>query len=256
MIGDMLTIVHDNWLLLLIGQYPNGPLGGLAATLILSVLSIVLAFPVAILIALARLSTSPLLLWPSTVLVYVARGVPLLMLILWTYFIVPLIIGTTIPGFVVMLVTLVIYEGAFLSEIIRGGIIAVGPGQMEAARSLGHGYFRAMAYVILPQALYNMMPSILSQFVSAIKETTLGYVINVPELTFAANQINNQLLTQPFQVFFILAIIYYVICWSLTRAAILLERRIATKRAGSRGGPKGGAPLPATMTPQSLTAEP
>ena len=59
-----------------------------------------------------------------------------------------------------------------------------------------------MIYVILPQALYNMMPSILSQFVSTIKETTLGYVINVPELTFAANQINNQLLTKPFQVFF------------------------------------------------------
>jgi polar amino acid transport system permease protein len=252
MIGDMLTIVRENWLLLLIGQYPNGPLGGLAATLILSALSIVLAFPVAVLIALARLSRSPLLLWPSTALVYVARGVPLLMLILWAYFIVPLIIGATIPGFVVMLVTLVIYEGAFLSEIIRGGILAVGPGQMEAARSLGHGYFRAMAYVILPQALYNMMPSILSQFVSTIKETTLGYVINVPELTFAANQINNQLLTQPFQVFFILAIIYYVICWSLTRAAILLERRIATKRSGR--GPKGGVPLP--LTPQALTAEP
>ena len=59
-----------------------------------------------------------------------------------------------------------------------------------------------MRYVILPQALYNMMPSILSQFVSTIKETTLGYVINVPELTFAANQINNRLLTKPFEVFF------------------------------------------------------
>lgn len=252
MIGDVISIVQDNWLLLLVGQYPNGPLGGLAATLILSVLSIVLAFPVAILIALARLSTSPFLLWPSTVLVYVARGVPLLMLIFWVYFVVPLIIGTRIPGFLTMLITLVLYEGAFLSEIVRAGIVALGRGQMEAARSLGHGYFSAMAYVILPQALYNMIPSILSQFVSTIKETTLGYVINVPELTFAANQINNQLLTQPFEVFFILAIIYYVICWSLTRAAILLERRIANKRAGLRGS----ASLPPEMTAQALAAEP
>ena len=109
-----------------------------------------------------------------------------------------------------MLITLVVYEGAFLSEIVRAGIVALGRGQMEAARSLGHSYLGAMAWVILPQALYNMIPSILSQFVSTIKETTLGYVINVPELTFAANQINNQLLTQPFQVFFILAIIYFV----------------------------------------------
>src|SRR5215213_2112512 len=159
MIGDVITIVQDNWLLLLVGQYPNGPLGGLAATLILSVLSI----------ALARLSKSPFLFWPSTVLVYVARGVPLLMLIFWVYFVVPLFIGTRIPGFVTMLVTLVLYEGAFLSEIVRAGIVALGRGQMEAARSLGHGYFSAMAYVILPQALYNMIPSILSQFVSTIK---------------------------------------------------------------------------------------
>ena len=79
-----------------------------------------------------------------------------------------------------------------------------------------------------------MLPSMLSQFVSTIKETTLGYVINVQELTFAANQINNQLLTKPFQVFFILAITYFVVCWSLTQLAQWLERRIAAKRAGAR----------------------
>ena len=244
-------ILRDNWLLLLVGQYPNGPLGGFAATLILSVLSIVLAFPLSVLIALARLSRSPFLFWPSTALVYIARGVPLLMLILWVYFMVPLLIGANVPGFVTMLVTLVLYEGAFLSEVVRAGIVALGRGQMEAARALGNSYMGAMIYVILPQALYNMMPSILSQFVSTIKETTLGYVINVPELTFAANQINNQLLTKPFQVFAILAIIYYAVCWSLTKAAVMLEQRIARKRAG-----QPGTALPVDLTPQALTAEP
>jgi polar amino acid transport system permease protein len=248
MLWDLIDIIRDNWLLLLIGQYPNGPLCGFAATLILSTLSIALAFPISILIAFARLSKNPLLLWPSTILVYVARGVPLLMLILWVYFMVPLLIGANVPGFVTMLVTLVIYEGAFLSEVVRGGIVALGRGQMETARALGHSYFGAMLYVILPQALYNVMPSILSQFVSAIKETTLGYVINVPELTFAANQINNQLLTKPFQVFFILAIIYFLVCWTLTRLALTLERRIARKRAGMPG-------IPLSLNPQSQTAE-
>ena len=90
-----------------------------------------------------------------------------------------------------------------------------------------------MRRVILPQALYNMLPSMLSQFISTIKETTLGYVINVQELTFAANQINNQLLTKPFQVFFILALTYYVVCFSLTQLAQWLERRIAHKRLGA-----------------------
>jgi polar amino acid transport system permease protein len=136
MIQDIITIIQDNWLLLLIGQYPNGPLGGLAATLILSALSILLAFPVGILLALGRLSSSPFLFWPATALIFVARGVPLLMLILWVYFMVPLLIGANVPGFMTMLVTLVIYQGCFLGEIIRGGIVAVGRGQLEAGRAL------------------------------------------------------------------------------------------------------------------------
>ena len=118
---------------------------------------------------------------------------------------------------------------------------------MEAARALGHSYLGAMRYVILPQALYNMIPSILSQFVSTIKETTLGYVINVPELTFAANQINNQLLTKPFQVFFILAIIYFVVCWSLTRAR---HPARAPDRPQARRA-RGGQPCQPALTPQA-----
>ena len=250
--GAVLDILRDNWLLLLIGQYPNGPLGGIACTLILSVLGIVLAFPLSVLLALARLSHWRLLKWPSTALVYLVRGVPLLMLILWVYFLVPLLIGRNVSGFVTMLCTLVIYEGAYLSEVVRAGIEALPKGQMEAARSLGHSHLGAMRLVILPQALFNMLPSMLSQFVSTIKETTLGYVINVPELTFAANQINNQLLTKPFEVFFILAIIYYVVCWSLTRAATTLERRITAKRAGQRSA----AAIKAAAIVQPLVAEP
>ena len=246
-------ILRDNWLLLLIGQYPNGPLGGIACTLILSVLGIVLAFPLSVLLALARLSPWRLLNWPATALVYVARGVPLLMIILWVYFLVPLLIGRNVSGFVTMLCTLVLYEGAYLAEVVRAGIEALPKGQMEAARALGHSHLGAMRLVILPQALFNMLPSMLSQFVSTIKETTLGYVINVPELTFAANQINNQLLTKPFQVFFILAIIYFIVCWSLTRAATALERRIETRRAGPRRA--GTAPQP-TVVVETLAAEP
>ena len=81
MLSNMIAIIEDNWLLLLIGQYPNGPLGGIISTLILSVLGIVLAFPLSVLIALARLSRWKLLNWPATALVYIVRGVPLLMLI-------------------------------------------------------------------------------------------------------------------------------------------------------------------------------
>jgi len=249
MISDILVIIHDYWLLLLIGQYPNGPLGGLANTLILSALSIALAFPISIVLALARLSKWPILRWPVTVLVYVTRGVPLLMLILWSYFLVPLLTGADVPSFITMLTTLVLYQGAFLSEVVRAGIVALGNGQMDAGRALGHSYLGTMRYIILPQALYNMIPSILSTFVSTIKDTTLGYVINVPDLTFAASQVNNQLLTQPFQVFLILALVYYAICWSLTYVAHRLERRITRRRAGL------GVRLAAVIAPAKIVSE-
>ena len=249
MISDILVIIHDYWLLLLIGQYPNGPLGGLANTLILSALSIALAFPISIVLALARLSKWPILRWPVTVLVYVTRGVPLLMLILWSYFLVPLLTGANVPSFITMLTTLVVYQGAFLSEVVRAGIVALGNGQMDAGRALGHSYLGTMRYIILPQALYNMIPSILSTFVSTIKDTTLGYVINVPDLTFAASQVNNQLLTQPFQVFLILALVYYAICWSLTYVAHRLERRITRRRAGL------GVRLAAVIAPAKIVSE-
>lgn len=235
MIQDIVNIIKDYWLLLLIGQYPNGPLGGLANTLVLSVLAIALAFPLSILLALARLSKFRTLRWPVTGLVYVTRGVPLLMLILWSYFLVPLWTGADVPSFWIMLVTLVIYEGAFLSEVVRAGIVSLGQGQMDAARALGHSYFKAMRYIILPQALYNMIPSMISTFVSTIKDTTLGYVINVPDLTFAASQVNNELLSEPFQVFLILALVYYALCWTLTFVANTIEKSITRRRAGPVG---------------------
>lgn len=247
--GDILAILRDYGTLLLIGQYPSGPLGGVAITLALSVLGIALAFPLGVLLALARISPFAVVRWPATALVYLVRGVPLLMLIFWMYFFVPVLIGRPVSGFGTMLITLVVYEAAYLAEIIRAGIEGLPKGQMEAARAVGLGYLPAMRLVILPQAIYNMVPAMLGQFVSTIKETSLGYVISVNELTFAANQINGSLLTKPFEVFLLLAIIYFALCFSLTQMARRLERRVAARRAGtaaSAAAPLGPAiPLPA-----------
>src|SRR3546814_7209357 len=96
-----------------------------------------------------------------------------------------------------MIAALVIYESAYLAEIIRSGIQALPSGQLEAGRSLGLSYTQTMRRIILPQALYNTLPSMLSQFISTVKETSLGFVISVHELTFAAAQVNNMLLTKP-----------------------------------------------------------
>lgn len=241
--GDIINILRDNWTLLLIGQYPHGPLGGLAVTLALSALGIAMAFPLSVALALCRVSPFAWLRVPATMLVYVVRGVPLIMFIFWTYFFVPALIGHAVSGFTTMLVTIVIYQAAYLAEIVRAGILGLPAGQMEAARAVGLSYMQTMIKVILPQAIYNMVPAMISQFVSSIKDTALGYVISVNELTFAANQINGTLLTMPFQVFVLLAAIYFVLCFSLTQVARHLERRIARKRAGS--GHAAAAPAPA-----------
>lgn len=235
--SDIVSILRDNWTLLLIGQYPNGPLGGLAITFVLSAFGLLLAFPLSVGLALARLSPFAWLRWPALILIYLVRSVPLIMLIFWIYFFVPLLIGRTVTGFTTMLVTLIVYQAAYLSEIVRAGIQGLPTGQMEAARAVGLSHMQATFKVVLPQALYNMVPAMLSQFVSSIKETSLGYVISVNELTFAANQINGTLLTKPFQVYFILAAIYFVLCFALTQLARWAERRIALKRSGSGSGP-------------------
>ena len=227
---EIFTILHDNGMLLLMGQYPNGPLGGVLCTLVISVLAVVLAFPIGVMLGLARLSPWRWLSWPATCGVYLLRGIPLMMVVFWTYFCVPLLIGHNISGFATMLCTLVIYESAYIAEIVRGGIQALPHGQYEASRALGMSHMKTLRVVILPQALFNTLPSLVSQLVSIIKDSTLGYVINVPELTFAANQVSNQLLTKPFQVFAIVAMSYYIICFSLTWLANKLEAHIAQKR--------------------------
>ncbi|SMO89849.1 amino acid ABC transporter permease [Paracoccus laeviglucosivorans] len=226
----MLEIIQDYWLTFLIGQYPNGPLGGLAMTLIVAVLSILMSFPIAIGLAVARSSTWRWLRLASACVVNFVRGIPLLMLIFWCYFVIPIMTGYAVSGFWTLVCALTIYEASYLSEVIRAGIASIPKGQTEAARSLGGSYMLTVRSVVLPQALFNVLPGITSQFISTIKETSLGYVIAVNELTFAANQINNQLLTQPLQVFTILAVIYFLLCFLLSRGLSAIETSIRRKR--------------------------
>lgn len=231
----MLEILQNNWLLFLVGQYPHGPIGGLVMTLFMAALSLALCFPFAVGLALARLSPYRWLRLPATAIVHTVRGLPLIMFIFWTYFFSPLIIGRAVGGVETLVIALVVYEAAYLSEIIRAGIEGLPRGQTEAATSLGLRYWPTTIKVVLPQALHNMLPSMVSQFVSTIKETSLGYVISAHELTFAAAQVNNVLLTQPFEVYGILALTYFALCFALTSLARLIERRISAGRGGAPG---------------------
>lgn len=227
----MVDIVREYWLLLLVGGYPNGPLGGVAATLLLSIVGIGCAFPLSVLLALAQLSPIAAIRYPAIGIRYLVRSIPLVMLIFGAYFMIPALIGRSVTGFTTMAVTLVVFQAVYLAEIVRAGIEALPKGQTEAASALGMGYWLRLRKIVLPQALHNMLPSMVGQFVTTIKDTSLGYVIGVQELTYSANQVNNALLTQPFQVFFVLSLVYFIVCFSLTQTARHLEARIEKKRA-------------------------
>ncbi len=223
----MIQILQDNWLLFLIGQYPNGPVGGLAATLLISAVSLLLSFPVSLLLALARLSPIRGIRAAAFCLVHFVRGIPLLMLVFWAYFVVPLLTGHAVSGVTTLIVSLVFYKGAYLAEIIRGGIESLPAGQTQAATALGLCYWDRHTRVILPQAVYNMLPSMLSQFVGTVKDTSIGYIISAPELTFAANQVNTTLMTQPFEVFALVALAYFSINALLSALIGSIERRMS-----------------------------
>ena len=195
----MYQILHDYFALFLVGSWPNGPLGGVAVTLILSALGLLISFPISVLIGMAQVSPWRAMRRAAGVWTRLVRGIPLLMIIFWAYFAVPLLVGAEVSAFTTAVCAIIVYESAFLSQIVRAGLEGLPRGQMEAARSNGLSWLQSMRYVQLPQALANMLPSIVNQFVSIIKATSLAYVIGVPELTYSAAQVNTIVLTKPLQ---------------------------------------------------------
>ncbi len=244
----MIDLVQTYWLYFLIGQYPNGPLGGLALTVVLAALALALALPLGIALGLARVSPWRALRWPITALVFIVRGIPLLMVIFWAYFFLPSLTGHKTEQFSTMLMALVLFDGVYLAEIVRAGIRAVPRGQVEAARALGLGYGRTMRRVVLPQALRHMLPSLVNQFSATIKETSLGYIIGLTEVSFISSQINTQVFTKAPQVYLLLGLTYFILCFGLSRLALWLERRL-DRRVAPAPRDTSALPLQPTANP-------
>ncbi|GFM37644.1 amino acid ABC transporter permease [Desulfovibrio psychrotolerans] len=225
------NIVADNFEYLLIGAYPEGPLGGLALTVVMAAISIFGAFWLGLIIGLMRLSKRWWLKWPSFVYIEIIRGIPLLMLILWVYFLFPVVMGKAMPENDSVIIAFVVFTAAYIAEIVRAGVLALPSGQMEASRATGLSKFQAMKYVILPQALRNMIPSFVNQFVSLTKDTSLAYIIGVAELTRAATQVNNRTLSAPMEIYLTILVMYFIICYVLTSFSRRLERKMARYQA-------------------------
>ncbi|MDN3921090.1 amino acid ABC transporter permease [Roseateles violae] len=221
----MKELIDSYWLYFLLGQYPHGPLGGLALTLLLAGSAMLLAAPLGLLVGVARISPWAALRVPVTALVWVVRGTPLLMVVFWAYFFLPVLTGHKSSQLATMLAALVLFDAAYLAEIVRAGLQGLPRGQLQAARALGLTWLQALRLVLLPQALRQMLPSLVNQFVTTIKHTSLGTIIGLSELSFVANQINIQVLVKPVEVYASLAASYFLLCFGLSRLAGLLERR-------------------------------
>ncbi|HEX5816543.1 MAG TPA: amino acid ABC transporter permease, partial [Methylomirabilota bacterium] len=164
---------------------------------------------------------------PATVYVELFRGVPLVMVIFWIWFIVPQLLQRPIPEYGVALTAFVIFEAAYFGEIVRAGVQSVPRGQVEAATALGLTSTKTMTYVVLPQALRNMVPSLVTQMIVLFKDTSLASIIGYVDLTKAAQIVNNREI-KPFELYLFIAVVYWLCTYSMSRVARRLEHRRAT----------------------------
>ncbi len=195
-------------------------------TLELTALSLVFASILGIVFGMFSVSNSKILNGITKVYVDFIRGTPLLVQAFLVYFGIPSAFDIRMSAFLAGVITLSINAGAYMSEIVRGGIQSVDSGQMEAARSLGLPYVVAMRRVILPQAIRTMMPSIVNQFIISLKDTSILCVIGIRELTMNGKIIVANIM-EPMAIWIIVAFYYLVICTILSKIANMLERRMS-----------------------------
>lgn len=205
-------------------QYWPALMEGLWLTILATIVAIVAAFILGLVFGFGRVSKFAPFRWIATAYVYVFRGTPILIQAFFVFFAIPqLFPGLTFNPFVAGAITLSLNTGAYMTEIIRGGIQAVDPGQNEASRSLGLGHWKTMQKVVLPQAFRIMIPSFVNQGIITLKDTSLISVIGLAELTFVSRQIIASTYLSA-QVLTIVAIIYFVVITLLTLLANRLER--------------------------------
>ncbi|MBQ1876393.1 MAG: amino acid ABC transporter permease [Selenomonas sp.] len=198
---------------------------GLEVTLIMAVTSLFCAFFLGIVLAVMGLSHIRALRAFYTLYLYVVRGVPVMIFALFLFFGVGALLHVKFNPLFAAIVTLTINASAYLAEIFRGGIQAVDVGQVEAARSLGLGYFKTLQKVVLPQAIKIMIPPIINQFITTLKDTSILSVISVRELTM-----NSQIIIartyMPFEVYSFAALLYLVVIVGLSLLSKVVERRL------------------------------
>jgi polar amino acid transport system permease protein len=218
-VGLDFTVIARNLDYLLWGRLSTGEPGGLLLTVIMAIASGVLALAVGMVLALIAWwypgwVRRALFLWADFI-----RGIPLIFVIFWVYFLVPALFGADIPGAASVVLALAWFTSAAVMYSTLAALQALAKGQREAGIASGLSDGQVLRWILLPQALRNLLPSYVGLFVSLIKDTSLAFIVNVSELTTVASQVNNRTQIFPAEIFLFTAFLYFLLCGGLSLAA-------------------------------------
>ena len=212
----------------------TGAWGGLSLTLIVSAFSLILCFPIGMFLALGRRSTLPVIQYSSLGFIELWRGVPLITVLFMSGVMFPMFLpdGTYMDKLMRVVIAITLFEAAYMAEVIRGGLQALPRGQYDAAKSLGMGYWRMHLFVILPQALKLVIPGIANTFLALVKDTPLIFVVGLLELAgmIGLAKTNPKWLGMAIEGYVFAGLVFWVICYAMSRYSQRLEKRLSTER--------------------------
>ena len=202
---------------------------GLIFSVQLTLIAMVGGIVLGTVLALMRLSGKPWLVTPAALYVNTMRSIPLVMVILWFFLLIPLVIGRPMGAELSAIVTFTIFEAAYYSEIMRAGIQSVPRGQVHAGYAVGMTYGQTMQLIVLPQAFRNMLPVLLTQTIILFQDTSLVYAIGAYDL-LKGFEVAGKNFNRPVETYLVAAVVYFVICFSLSMIVKRLQAKIAIVR--------------------------
>ncbi|MDA7829025.1 amino acid ABC transporter permease [bacterium] len=212
----------------------TGAWGGLSLTLIVSAFALILCFPIGMFLALGRRSELPIIKYSSIGFIEIWRGVPLITVLFMSAVMFPMFLpdGTYMDKLMRVIIAITLFEAAYMAEVIRGGLQALPRGQYDAAKSLGMGYWRMHLFVILPQALKLVIPGIANTFLALVKDTPLIFVVGLLELAgmIGLAKTNPKWLGMAIEGYVFAGLVFWVICYAMSRYSQRLEKRLSTER--------------------------
>jgi polar amino acid transport system permease protein len=214
------------WDFAAVAQYGDMLLAGLAGTVKIAVISIVLGVAVGLAVALMRMAVNPWLRKPATAFVEFYRNTPPIVHFFWFFYALPIVIGVSLDPFVAAVLALSTQSGAFYAEVFRGGISSIERGQWEGAKALGMNYRMAMRRVIVPQALRRMVPPFVERSFELTKTTALASTLAYAELLYQAMQVNS-ITFRPMEVYTAVALLYFIVLFTASSLMRIVEYRLA-----------------------------